>query len=141
MVSSNKGWTEGHKKRLQFVEKFKNKVDLYGRGFNEIQKKEEALSDYMFSITVENDKYETYWTEKILDCFACGTIPVYYGSPDIGDFFDKNGIIILEDDFDINSLTEELYISKKDSIKNNFEKSLEYNIIEDLIYKLIFRKK
>lgn len=135
MISSNKGWTKGHKKRLEYVEKFKNRVDLYGRGFKEVEKKEKALKDYMFSITIENDQYETYWTEKILDCFACGTIPIYYGSPDIGDFFDKNGIIILDDKFNINDLSKELYMSKIEAVEKNFKKSMEYNIIEDIIVK------
>ena len=48
MISSNKGWTKGHKKRLEYVEKFKNRVDLYGIGFKEVEKKEKALKDYMF---------------------------------------------------------------------------------------------
>jgi len=134
MISSNKGWTNGHKQRLKYVEKFKNNVDLYGRGFKEIEKKEEALKDYMFSITIENDKYETYWSEKILDCFACGTIPVYYGSPDIGKTFDENGIIKLDDNFDLNFLTQKLYNSKIENVKNNFNKCLKYNTIEDLIF-------
>lgn len=140
MISSNKCWTKGHKKRLEFVEKFRHKVDLYGRGFKEINKKEEGLKDYMFSITVENDQYETYWSEKILDCFACGTIPIYYGSQDIGNFFDTNGIINLDNNFDINKLSEDIYFSKLESIKNNFNKCLKYNIIEDLIFKEIITK-
>ena len=139
MISSNKGWTKGHKKRLEFIEKYKNKVDLFGRGFKEIDKKEDGLKDYMFSIVIENDQYETYWSEKILDCFACGTIPIYYGAPDIEKFFDKNGIIDLNDNFDIDSLNKGLYLSKIESVKKNFEITFEYNVIEDLIYKNLLK--
>jgi hypothetical protein len=141
MMSSSKGWTEGHRNRLKYVEKFKNKVDLFGRGFKDIDKKEESLKDYMFSITIENDKYETYWSEKILDCFACGTIPIYYGSPDINKFFDINGIIILDDKFKIENLSKDLYFSKMNSIKKNFELSLKYDIIEDILYNEILKNK
>ena len=55
----------------------------------------------MFSIAIENASYETYFTEKLLDCFATGTIPVYYGAPDIGDYFNKDGIIDLSEEFDV----------------------------------------
>lgn len=134
MISSNKKMSIGHTNRLKYVEKFRNQVDLFGRGFNPIESKEEALNDYMFSITIENDSYETYWSEKILDCFATGTIPIYYGAPDIGEYFDMNGIIILDENFDISTLTPELYNSKLDSIKYNYEKALNYNVIEDIIY-------
>ena len=89
----------------------------------------------MFSVAVENDCYETYFTEKILDCFACGTIPVYLGSPDIAEYFNKDGIILLDVNFNIESLNDELYSSKKDAIQENFVKSLEYNVLEDWIYK------
>ena len=34
----------------------------------------------MFSVCIENDVYDTYFTEKILDCFATGTIPIYKGT-------------------------------------------------------------
>ena len=134
MMSSSKNMGGGHAFRLNWVAKLRNKLDLYGRGFSGVQKKEEAISDYMFSVTIENDKYETYWSEKILDCFACGTIPIYHGSPDIDKFFNMDGIIILTDDFDVSQLTPELYYSKIDAIKDNFERSLKYSVIEDDIY-------
>ena len=89
----------------------------------------------MFSVTIENDSYKTYWSEKILDCFACGTIPIYYGSPDIGDYFNIDGIIILTDDFNVDQLTPELYYSKMEAVKDNYNRVLNYDVIEDIIYK------
>jgi hypothetical protein len=134
MMSSNKIMCSGHNYRINWVNKLHNKLDLYGRGFKTIEKKETALKDYMFSVTIENDEYETYWSEKILDCFACGTIPVYHGAPDIGDYFNMDGIILLTDDFKVSDLTPELYYSKMDAIKDNFERTLKYDVIEDIIY-------
>lgn len=134
MVSSNKSMSNGHKNRLAWVDKLRNDVDLYGRGFNPFDKKIDALGDYMFSITIENDSYPTYWSEKILDCFASGTIPVYYGSPDIGDYFNMDGIILLDDNFDISQLNEEEYNNRKDAIEDNFNRVLQYDVIEDIIY-------
>lgn len=134
MVSSSKRMCKGHDFRLNWVNKLKNKVDLYGNGFNFMKKKEEGLKDYMFSVTIENDQYETYWSEKILDCFACGTIPIYHGSPDVGDFFNMDGVILLNDDFNIGMLSEELYFSKMEAIKDNLSRTLKYNIIEDIIF-------
>lgn len=134
MVSSNKMQTDGQLKRVQFIKENYNKMDVFGRGFNPIEKKEEGLKDYMFSIAIENNKYNTYFTEKILDCFATGTIPIYYGTDKISEFFNINGIINFND-LDINTLNEELYYSKMDAIKDNFERVKEYEIPEDIIYK------
>ena len=139
MISSNKRMITGHNYRLEWVEKLKNKVDLYGNGIRPFNKKEDVLADYMFSVTIENTQYETYWTEKILDCFACGTIPIYYGSRDIGNYFNPDGIIILTDDFDPLTLTPELYLSKEDAIIDNFERAIKYDVIEDLIWEKFFK--
>jgi hypothetical protein len=128
MISSTKNFCQGHQYRLDWVSKLQKDLDLYGRGFREISYKEEALRDYMFSIVIENDSYETYFTEKILDCFACGTIPIYHGSPDISTFFNKDGIIILKDNFSIKDLNQDLYYSKIEAIKDNFNK------ISNIIY-------
>jgi hypothetical protein len=130
MISSNKNYPH----RLNWVNKLKDSLDLYGMGFKGFEKKESALNDYMFSVTIENDIYETYWSEKILDCFATGTIPIYLGSPDIGDFFNMEGIILLTDDFDINSLSIDEYNSRIPAIKDNLNRVLNYDIIEDIIY-------
>jgi len=139
MITSNKTMTKNHMFRNYLANHWKDKLDLYGRGYNEIETKDEGLSDYMFSVAIENDCYETYFTEKITDCFALGTIPVYLGTPDIGDHFNADGIIILDRDFDIKNLTEELYRVKLDIVKENFERVLQYDVLEDWIYKEYFR--
>jgi hypothetical protein len=131
MIASNKKMCEGHRLRLEWVERLWGQVDLYGRGFNEISTKEEGLCDYMFSVAIENGQYETYFTEKILDCFATGTIPVYLGAPDIGNIFNKEGIIDLTEEFYI---SDDLYYSKMDVIKENLEIAKTMEVLEDFIF-------
>lgn len=136
MIASNKNMCEGHRKRLEWIERLKGQVDFFGRGFStEIKTKEEGLCDYMFSVAIENASYKTYFTEKLLDCFATGTIPVYYGSPNIGDYFNKDGIIDLSEEFDV---SDELYYSKMDAIKDNLEKVKKMEILEDFIWENYF---
>jgi hypothetical protein len=121
-------------------------VDVYGRGTRPISKKEDGLNSYMFSIAIENDSYETYFTEKIIDCFLTGTVPVYMGAPDIGDHFNIDGIIQLKDirnengKYDLDILTPELYHSMKGAIEDNYNRSLQYYILEDWVYKNYFEE-
>lgn len=129
-ITSSKSSIPGHRLRLQWAEMLKDQVDLYGRGFNEIANKEEGLCDYMFSVAIENAFYETYFTEKILDCFATGTIPVYLGSPDIDKHFNKDGIINLTEEFFI---SDELYYDKMEAIEDNLERVKKFEVLEDFI--------
>lgn len=145
LIASPKKTTFGHALRHELADKFKDTVDLYGGvcGSKRLNPgvpwgdKSEALNDYMFSITIENDKYETYYTEKLTDCFATGTIPIYWGSPDIGDIFNKDGIIELTPDFDPKSLTKELYESKLDAVRDNYNRVKDLVGADDQLFKLI----
>jgi len=137
-ITSNKVMCEGHRYRLGWLEKLQGSCDVYGKGINEIDKKEEALNDYYFSIAIENGKYDTYFTEKILDCFATGTIPVYYGTEKIVDYFNRDGIIMLTDDFDISQLSPQLYASKREAVLDNFERVKKYNTVEDWMHEEYF---
>lgn len=131
MISSGKSWTDGHRFRLEWMDRLRDRVDLYGRESNPIQFKEQGLCDYMFSVAIENGSYETYFTEKLLDCFLTGTIPIYHGAPDIGNHFNMDGILTL-DEFD--SISPELYHSKMDAIQDNLERALKMEVCEDYIW-------
>ncbi len=121
MIASNKTYCPGHFYRQEIIKRYSGKLDLYGTGHNPINRKEEGLNDYCFSIAMENDNYPNIFCEKITDCFATGTIPIYWGTPTIGEFFNENGIITLTENFKVEDLSKDLYLSKMEYIKENFE--------------------
>ena len=145
MIASNKGYTEGHRRRLKVVQAYVDKFgqeDLYGWGLTHelpLKEKSRGLADYMFSFACENANYPTYFTEKLTDCFACGTIPVYYGTAGVVQYFDADGIIFLDqnspwENIPWDKLTPEYYESKKDVIKENFEIAKSMRVAEDYMY-------
>jgi hypothetical protein len=139
MISSSKNWTEGHKFRLETTRKVKG-YDLFGRGFKEIEHKNEGLEPYMFSIAIENSVSNYYWTEKIMDCFSTKTIPIYRGC-DVSKWFNSDGIIYFKTHEELqniinNKLTKEFYESKMSAIEENFNKARNvYYSPEDFVFR------
>jgi hypothetical protein len=129
MFASSKLMVEGHHVRHNYAQKFKDRLDLYGGAYGSPKigseghppDKRNGLVPYMFNVAMENCQVSLYYTEKLTDCFVTGTVPVYWGSADVGEIFDEKGIIVLDDDFDLNTLTPDLYQSMMPHIKNNFE--------------------
>jgi hypothetical protein len=134
MIASNKVLCEEHRYRQKMIGKYSSECDHFGRGFLEIENVVDGLKDYCFSFVFENATYSNMFTEKITNCFMCGTIPIYYGMGNIGDFFNSEGIITLDNKFNINDLSFELYNSKIEAIKENFIKSDTLLVAEDYIY-------
>ena len=69
-----------------------------------------------------------------------GTIPIYWGCPSIGNFFDTNGIITfntVEELQEILNNLEGVYESKIDSVKTNFNLAMTYRVGDDLVYEKI----
>lgn len=90
IIASGKTETEGHRLRHDVIKALGDKVDVYGRGYNPVEYKLDALKDYQYSIVIENERTEGFFTEKIIDCFVTGTIPIYWGDPTLGkEFFDQ----------------------------------------------------
>ena len=133
--------TKGHQFRVNCAQTLMSKsvpIDFYGRGIKDIIGKIEGLRDYKFSIAIENGKYDNYFTEKILDCFLTGTIPIYNGCDNISEFFDMNGIITfntVDELYDIViTLTDFDYESRKDAIQRNFELAKQYAYNNDQLF-------
>jgi len=145
MIYSSKKQFPGHILRHEIAEKYSDKIDLFGNGSEKpIERKEEALSDYMFTVVIENISSENYFTEKIVDPALLGTVPIYWGCPNIGDFFMNSGIIKFDtiEDFDtlLETLDEKLYRSMEQSVYINHHAAIEYEITEDWIYKNILKR-
>ena len=137
MLVSTNSVLPGHIKRLGYLEKYKNHMDVYGRGrATQLVNVEDAYRDYMFSVGMENQIIDAYFTDKITDQMANGCVPIYCGSKwAIEEYFDADGVL-WTDNTDIETdLSKDLYDSMMPHIINN------YNIImndiptaEDYIY-------
>lgn len=95
----------------------------------------EPLFESQFHITIENVRRKYWFTEKLIDCLQTKTIPIYYGCPNINDYFNTEGMFIVNDFKEIidvcNNLTEESYKNKQIFIEENFEKSKKFCNIAD----------
>ena len=91
VIGSNKAFTKGHIDRIRFIDRLKDvygdKVDVFGRGYNDFDDKWEVLSQYKYHIVIENSCSKYYWTEKLYDCYMAGTYPIYHGCTNIADYF------------------------------------------------------
>lgn len=63
---------------------------------------EKLVSEYKFIITFENCQKDMYITEKILHGYYSLTIPIYWGSKNIHNFFNPNSFIYIDDYSTIN---------------------------------------
>lgn len=139
MISSNKTMCDLHALRLQIALSLQNieGIDVQiisdGRYIPIIN----TLDRYMYSIVMENFIDDYYFTEKILNCFATGTIPIYLGARRIGDLFNDRGILSF-DSWEalvqlLPTLSAQDYQSRSDAIVENFQRCQEYDNIEDYI--------
>ena len=54
-------------------------IRIHGVCHSKIQ----VLKEYQFALCYENCSLEDYITEKIIDCFVAGVIPIYSGAPNV----------------------------------------------------------
>jgi hypothetical protein len=124
-MCGNKQMIEGHHLRHKIYNK-QPEITIPTKWFYTTdQHKSICFENSMFHLAVENSQHENFFTEKIIDAFLTKTIPVYWGCPNIEDFFDVKGMYIFENENEainvINSLTEEDYLNKKEAIEYNYQ--------------------
>ena len=126
-VQSNKRILQGHVLRLKFIHEFCKRnseiIDLAGSitkdldfwSFNnkvelKNEDKFETLSEYQYSLAFDNGQYKNYFGTQFTDSLLTWTVPVYWGSPNIEEFFPDGSYInfSVTDDFEINRIVEKL---------------------------------
>mgnify|MGYP006297496395 FL=1 len=99
MVVSNPRATE----RLDFFRELSRykRVDSGGKVMNNIgrrvQNKRAFIRNYRFTFAFENAAYPGYTTEKLVEAWIEGSIPIYWGNPRIIDEFNPECFINLND--------------------------------------------
>lgn len=140
VISDNFG-----KGRLRFnffneLNKYK-KIDMGGRALNNIGEyvsdKIKFLSSYKFSFSMENSDGDGYVSEKIIDSFLAGTIPIYYGDYMVDEYINPKSFILIRGEKDIKQKIE--YIKKIDNDDELFHKILKEKIFNEN-YELILEK-
>ncbi len=95
-ITSKTVFFAGHlarKEMLGSAIKLRPDIKLFGRGFEFVEEKEAALMPFRYSLVMENFRNDYYMTEKIFDCLLCWTVPIYYGAPNISDFFPQGAVL------------------------------------------------
>lgn len=151
IVASNKHKVPLHSFRADLARTLKTKglADSMGRAVGTyFDKISDAFDDYMYNIAIENARTKYYFTEKILDCFASMTVPVYYGATEIGKYFNEDGIITIKEPTQecvietIRQCSEQDYQSRLDAIKDNYDRVQHYLSTDDYIidnYAVLFK--
>lgn len=97
LIASGKRTLQGHRMRHEiasWIAKTGVDVDLLGSAFKRFDKKEDGLAPYRFSVVIENCREPGYFSEKLIDCLLCGSIPIYWGALDIDQYFNAKGMVI-----------------------------------------------
>lgn len=107
-VLSDKYSDPGHIKRVDFTKFLESKgfpVHVYGgnkfqwkeyKGSLPYHAKDEALLPYKYTFNVENQFIRGYYTEKIIDGILAECLTVYFGCPNIRDYFENEAFVWLE---------------------------------------------
>ena len=135
-IMSDKRFAPGHKLRNVIWNVYGGQDEINGFKFKRLQtpprieSKNVLFENSKYHIVVENTSKTNWITEKLIDCFATKTIPIYWGCPNVGEFFNIKGILQFTNMGELSNIldniTPEFYDEMKDVIEENYEKSKEY---------------
>ena len=126
VICSNKDFTPGHNKRLQFVydlkEHFGDSLDWFGNGINPLEEKWSGIAPYKYHISLENKSKSYVVSEKLFDSFLGLSFPFYYGAQNASDFFPKESF----ENIDIEDTKKSIEIIERAIQNSLYEKNISF---------------
>ncbi|WP_051646215.1 hypothetical protein [Allgaiera indica] len=126
LIASGKRDLPGHKLRHEMVDWLRaggGAADVMGGGYVPFERKSEGLAPYRYSLVIENVRERGYFTEKLVDALLCRTLPIYWGAPDIANYFDPAGMILCENraqmEAAVRAMSEADYNARADALTAN----------------------
>ncbi len=104
LISTDK-WSHRNAIISTIAEAAGSKIDYFGIGLDNVISPElykgqlnfptnkckmPGLKDYSYSIAIENSKQRNYFSEKVIDCYLGWSFPIYWGCPNLKEFFPGN---------------------------------------------------
>lgn len=133
LIASGKTYYPGHKLRHQVVAWLREKgvdIQILGRGYAPFDRKSDGLAPYRYSVIIENVREPSYFTEKLIDCLLCETVPIYWGAQNIEEIFEPGGMLICDSLDDIKAAiaatSEADYRARLEFVVRNKEKAASY---------------
>jgi hypothetical protein len=160
IVMTNRNVAPGHPLRHELYarrKEIKIPFDIYRGTWNQFEPMADTLPmppwpnnkwkvnvfDCMFHVCIEGFKNEYYYSEKLIDCFITKTIPLYWGCTIIDEFFNTNGMIIVDNVDEIiracNQLTPAVYERLLPLVNDNYESGLRVYKYEDILKDAMLR--
>lgn len=147
-LTSNKTTTNGHRLRQVVYDKMKKMGTmpphfdfLYLRTPPRIESKHIMFDTSSFAIIVENEKHDNWFTEKLIDCLVTDTVPIFWGCPNIGEYFNEKGFLKFDTLEELEKIFRELnpttYIEMLEYVHENREKAKKYMNIEQRLERVI----
>jgi Glycosyltransferase family 10 (fucosyltransferase) C-term len=130
LLASEKRTTPGHRMRHEIAAwslRHEVGLELCGSGYGPRCLPNAALERYKFSVIIENSAYPGYFTEKLIDCLSCHTVPIYWGDPKIAATFDSQGMICCQDSRQLQqaiaSCSDQLYDQMYERLQENVRRA------------------
>lgn len=157
MLIGSKQSTDGHRLRHEIYQALQSsglaeQVDFYGVYGTPVdygwQTKYKVLADYRYTIVTETCYQDNLFTEILLDPLMLGTIPIFWGCPNLADFFNPNGAWTFED---VDELIGALKIMDETDLVGMYHDSLyavysnmlraeQYEITEDWLWQHVLKE-
>lgn len=103
-------WRKSLANQLQLI--MGRDCEIFGFGHKPVADKAEAIDDFLFSLAIENEDSDYYWTEKLADPLLGFSIPIYSGARKVQEDFPSE-ILTIPYFMDINKACKQIirYIS------------------------------
>ena len=140
-ILTNKAFTHGQRLRLNFAklasQNLEGKIHYYGNSlvnenFGRYYKgglpihgppkrcKYDGLAPYTYSLSLENGKLNNFCT-RVWEPFLCWTMPIYWGCPNINDFYPEDSYYKIDIENPVEALRELSDIIKRPVTKRNID--------------------
>lgn len=134
LIASKKRDLPGHQLRhdaVNYVRGNELDVEVMGRGYVTLDKKEDGLAPFCYSVVIENCQEASYASEKLIDALLCRAVPLYWGAAGISQYFDMGGIIVCDDkgalEKALRKLSREDYERRAAAVEENYHRAVIYS--------------
>lgn len=126
VICSSKAHTPEHAQRLEFVKiikkHFKDKIDWFGNGIQPLNEKWEGIAPYKYHLVIENHFRHNVITEKLIDSYMGLSYPIYYGAPNVLEYFPPDSLTTMN----INDVKNSIKVIESIIEEDLYESRLEY---------------